>query len=98
MKLIFHEEASEEMLESARFYESKSEGLGADFLAALYETTNRILQLPSAAAIERATIRRRFVPGFPFTILYEVSEDSVFVAAVMHQRRRPGYWRKRLRS
>ena len=64
MKLIFHEEASEEMLESALFYESKSEGLGSDFLAALYETTNRILQLPSAAAIERAAIRRRFVPGF----------------------------------
>jgi toxin ParE1/3/4 len=98
MNLIFHEEASEEMTESARFYESKSEGLGSDFLTAVQETTQRILNSPGAAAIERATIRRRLVPGFPFTILYEVFEDGIFIAAIMHQRRKPGYWRKRLRS
>lgn len=98
MNLIFHEEASEEMLESARFYEAKSAGLGSDFLGAVQETTHRILQSPSAASIERGTIRRRLVQGFPFTVLYEIHEDRVFVAAVMHQRRRPGYWRMRLRS
>lgn len=98
MNLIFHEEASEEMLESARFYESKSEGLGSDFLTAVQETTDRIIHSPGAASIERTTIRRRLVPGFPFTILYEADEDGIFVAAVMHQRRRPGYWRKRGRS
>ena len=46
MKVIFHPEASEEKLESARFYEARSEGLGSDFLAAVEETTRRIGAIP----------------------------------------------------
>ncbi len=47
MKVIFHPEASEEKLESARFYEARSEGLGWDFLAAVEETTHRIEEYPA---------------------------------------------------
>ena len=98
MKAIFHPEAHEEMIESARFYEGKSEGFGSDFLTAVEETTHRIEQFPEAGPIERASIRQRLVSGFPFTILYEIQSDRVFIAAVMHQHRRPGYWRKRLQT
>jgi hypothetical protein len=31
MRVIFHPEANAEMIEQARYYENKSEGLGADF-------------------------------------------------------------------
>ena len=96
MKVIFHPEASEEKLESARFYEARSAGLGWDFLAAVEETTRRIEQFPEAGPIDRASIRKRIVPGFPFTILYEVQSDRIFIAALAHQHRRPGYWRKRV--
>ena len=98
MKAIFHPEASEETVESARFYEARSEGLGSDFLAAVEETTRRIEQFPEAGPIDRANTRKRLVSGFPFTILYEIQPDRILVAAVMHQHRRPGYWRKRLSS
>lgn len=96
MNLIFHPEASEEMLDSARFYESRSEGLGSDSLDAVEDTTRRILARPTLTKPDKATMRRRLVPGFPFTVLYQAHQDSVFVAAVMHHRRKPGYWRKRL--
>ncbi|MGI9065822.1 MAG: hypothetical protein ACR2HX_05380 [Pyrinomonadaceae bacterium] len=69
MKAIFHPEAHEEISESARFYEGRSEGLGSDFLAAVEETTRRIEHLPEAGLGDRANIRKRFLPGFPFTIL-----------------------------
>jgi len=98
MKAIFHPEAHEEMIESARFYEGKSEGFGLDFLTAVEETTHRIEQFPEAGPIEKANIRQRLVSGFPFTILYEIQPDRIFIAAVMHQHRRPGYWRKRLQT
>ena len=98
MKAIFHPEAHEEMIESARFYEAKSEGFGSDFLTALEETTRRIEQFPEGGPIDRANIRKRLVPGFPFTILYEIPSDRILIAAVMHQHRRPGYWRKRLQT
>ncbi len=98
MKAIFHPEAHEEMIESARFYEGRSEGFGSDFLTAVEETTRRIEQFPEAGPTDRANIRKRLVAGFPFTILYEMQPDRIFIAAVMHQYRRPGYWRKRLQG
>ena len=96
MRAIFHPEASEEMIESARFYEEKSEHLGSDFIAAIEQTAQRILQFPEAGRIERANLRKRLVAGFPFTILYELRNDTIFIAAIMHTSRRPGYWRTRL--
>ncbi len=96
MRLIFHPEAHEEMIEQARYYEAKSEGLGSDFLSAVEEATQRIGQFPKAGPIDRANIRKRLVSGFPFTILYEMQPDRIFIASVMHQHRRPGYWRSRV--
>jgi toxin ParE2 len=96
MKAIFHREAHEEMIQSALFYEGKSEALGLDFLTAVEETTRRIEQLPEAGLIDRDNIRKRLVSGFPFTILYEIQTDRIFIAAVMHQHRRPYYWKTRM--
>ena len=95
---IFHPEAYEEMTGAARFYEGRSEGLGLDFLTAVEETVRRIEKFPEAGSIDRANIRKRLVSGFPFTILYEMQADRIYIAAVMHQHRRPGYWRKRLET
>lgn len=96
MKVVFHPEAWEEMLESARFYEEREEGLGWEFLGAVQDTTRRIEAFPLAGPVERADIRKGFVSGFPFTVLYQLHTDRIHIAAVMHQHRRPGYWKKRL--
>ena len=96
MRVIFHPEAHAEMIEQARYYENKSEGLGSDFLTAVEEATQRIEEFPKAGPIDRGNIRKRLVSGFPFTILYEAQPDRIYIAAVMHQHRRPGYWQKRV--
>lgn len=96
MRVIFHPEAHAEMIEQARYYENKSNGLGSDFLDAVEESTRRIQQSPLAGSIERSNIRRRLVSGFPFTNFYEFQLDRIYIAAVMHQHRQPGYWRKRV--
>lgn len=97
MKVIFHPEAYEEMLESVSFFEEKSLGLGLDLLAAIQESTRRIMKFPQSGAIAEGNIRKCLVHGFPFTILYEASEDRIYIASVMHQHRLPGYWRERLK-
>jgi plasmid stabilization system protein ParE len=96
MRVIFHPEAHAEMIEQARYYENRSEGLGTDFLDAVEEAARRIAQSPQTGPTERVNVRKRLVSGFPFTILYEVQPDRVYIAAVMHQHRRPGYWRTRV--
>ena len=59
MKVVFHEDALEEMLGSASHYKERSEGLGRDFLEAVERTTQRIVALPEAGSIERGTVRKR---------------------------------------
>ena len=41
-------------------------------------------------------VRRRLVQRFPFAILYQSGPGDLSVIAVMHLRRRPDYWTKRV--
>jgi hypothetical protein len=65
MRVVFHHEAHAGMIDQARFYESKSLGLGSDFLDAVEAATRRVSQSPYAGPIERANIRKVLVSGFP---------------------------------
>jgi hypothetical protein len=47
MKLIFHPEAYDEMLESARYFEAKTPGLGFNLIGAVQESAPRILRFPT---------------------------------------------------
>jgi len=33
---------------------------------------------------------------FPYAVVYLEQPDRVWIVAIMHLKRRPGYWRKRL--
>ncbi len=55
------------MRESIDFYEARLEGLGLRFLAAVEETTKRIVAYPEADAPLAGEFRKRIVQGFPFT-------------------------------
>lgn len=92
---IFHPEARTEADASVEFYDARLDGLGLRFLAAVEEATERISVSPDAGAPLLGGYRKRIVPGFPYNIIYRVWEDHVYVVAVAHQHRRPGYWRQR---
>jgi hypothetical protein len=40
--------------------------------------------------------RRHFSDVFPYALIYLEQPDRVWIVAVMHFKRRPGYWRGRL--
>jgi hypothetical protein len=67
MRIIFHPEAYEEMLESARFFDEKAAGLGSDLIRAIEDSTTRIVKFPESGAVEQRNIRKCLVRGFPFT-------------------------------
>jgi toxin ParE2 len=95
MEVVFHPEARAEVDESVEFYEARLEGLGLRFLAAVEATTDRVSATPNAGAPLTGGFRKRIVPGFPYTVIYRVWKDHVYLVAVAHQHRRPGYWRGR---
>ncbi len=92
----FHPEATVEFDAAARFYEVQAEGLGLDFVAATERTSQRIVEYPNSGAPLGRRLRRMLVPGFPYGILYRVEPNRIYVVAVMHLHRRPGYWRSRI--
>jgi plasmid stabilization system protein ParE len=94
-EIIFHPEARAEMRESVEFYEARLDGLGLRFLSAVEQTAERITAHPEAGAFLSGEFRKRIVPGFPYNLIYRVWEDYIYLVAVAHQHRRPGYWRER---
>jgi hypothetical protein len=83
------------MRESIEFYEARLAGLGLRFLSAVEQTAERISIHPEAGAPLAGDFRKRIVSGFPFNIVYRVWDDYIYLVAVAHHHRRPGYWRER---
>ena len=54
-----------------------------------------IVDLPQAWPLFEGGTRRFLLRRFPYQLIYRQRADEIEVVAVMHQRRRPGYWRRR---
>ena len=98
MPVIFLPEAEQEMLESAIYYQSKASGLGIDYLSEVERAVKSIAESPNVWPILEGELRRRLIRRFPFGILYRVEPNEIVIVAVAHLRRRPGYWRKRIKK
>jgi toxin ParE1/3/4 len=95
MTFSFHPEAEEEFSAAIEYYEEREAGLGYDFSIEVFAATHNIINHPDAWPVVEDGIHRCLVNRFPFGILYGIEPSGVFIIAVMHQRRRPGYWKKR---
>jgi hypothetical protein len=91
----FHPDAAEEAREAAIRYENIRAGLGTDFRSELDAALIRIQNNPLLNATESGAIRICPLQRFPYAVFYEDLVDCVWVAAVGHLHRRPGYWTHR---
>jgi len=95
LEIVVHEDADEEFKAAAIFYESRQTGLGEVFLDRVAEGFDSILAQPLAGPLLFDDFRRRFTRQFPYSIVYRLESDRVFVIAVAHWSRRPEYWKAR---
>ena len=97
MKLaVLHPDAEAELTTARDWYERQRLGLGDDLVAEVRRAVERIVKSPHAfSPYGRLGMRMHFVRRFPYTIYYLELDDCIWIAAVAHQRRRPGYWKKR---
>jgi hypothetical protein len=54
------------------------------------------MSTPDRAAPTDADVRRRRTNRFPYAIVFVETASEYVVIAVMHLRRRPGYWLSRI--
>jgi plasmid stabilization system protein ParE len=86
------------VVRAAGWYEKEQPGFGIKFIAAAREAAARAVAHPEQGSPYLFGTRRVFLDGFPYSVIYAVGAQRITIIAVEHQRRRPGYWRRRLRS
>jgi plasmid stabilization system protein ParE len=91
----FHPAAETELSEAAGWYESHQSGLGNEFVAAVRQKVESLLDAPERWPMANGA-RRAFRGKFPYAIVYRgVAEGAVEIIAVAHLKRRPRYWSAR---
>jgi hypothetical protein len=95
---VFHPEAEAEFVEALGRYAAISEPLGRRFYATIETLLGEIGSAPQRFPYVRRPVRRHFGKVFPYALIFVDDADAVVVLAVAHFRRRPGYWRSRLRG
>lgn len=93
--LAFHPAAQVEAEEAAARYEAQQVGLGHEFRNEFEAALGRIIQNPAMYAVELGEFRACPLRRFPYTLFYIDLENQLWLGAIAHQSRRPGYWARR---
>ncbi len=95
MTFSFHPAAESEFYDAIDFYEQCELGLGYDFSIEVYSCINNVLSFPELWPVLEGDIRRCLTNRFPFGILYNINGNDIFILAIMHLSKKPGYWKER---
>ena len=96
LKLNFHPDVSLEIKSSYQWYQKQAHGLGDDFLLELENSFDTILNFPDTWPLFNKSYRRFLLSKFPFSVLYRVVDNYIYIVAVMHNSRKPYYWNDRV--
>ncbi len=95
-KILFHELAGKELLEARDYYDDLVFGLGEKFIVEIERCLSIIKTNPLAYPIIKENVHKAVVLKFPFSILYRLDNNAIYILAVMHQKRKPRYWAERI--
>ena len=95
-RLLFRREATLDIEEMVFWYEDQRPGLGARVTAELNRLLDRIAATPFQFPEVEQGVRRGLVPRFPYTVYFLPEAEAIVVLAIVHQRRDPDLWKKRI--
>jgi len=100
-EVVYEHRALQELHHEVRWYERRARGIGERLLAQIEERIGEIAAAPESFPRDanHPRARRALMPRrtFPFSIVFSLREDGViFIIAVAHAKRRPGYWLRRM--
>jgi toxin ParE1/3/4 len=91
--VLFHSAAEAELYDAIAFSESRQAGLGLSFQSEVEHVVDLIQQHPDRwASYKDIAYRKCSLDRFPFSVFYLELEDVIWIAALAHQKRKPGYW------
>lgn len=95
----FEPEALAELQAEVGRLREKDLDLAADFAAEVQAGIRLLLQHPEAGPLlgRSKVVRRKVLRRFRFSLVYAIEPDLIRILAVAPHKKRPGYWRRRLR-
>ena len=94
MIVEYHPAVEQELREIRDYYESRSPGLGRDFVDEFERQVLRLAASPGRWMVVTRDIRRSLMKRFPYVIYFrQVTSETIRVTVVKHQRRHPDYGR-----
>jgi plasmid stabilization system protein ParE len=89
--LVLLDEAKQEWLDSAFYYEFKQKGLGERFSKAVEDHLVLISKAPKHYKKTRKEYREAVIKHFPFLIIFRIEEakNQIVVISVFHSKRHP---------
>jgi plasmid stabilization system protein ParE len=97
MRAKLHRAANQELDEATLYHDRERPGSGDRLVAAFVTARDFVLQFPNSGRPGPLGTRSWKISGFRYHIVYVIRGDVIFIIAIAHDRRRPGYWRSRLR-
>lgn len=92
----FHPEAGLEYADAATYYTEIDAELGGRFYDEIESLIQDIRREPQRFRRFAPPAQRHFSTVFPYAVIYIERPNRIWILAVMHMKRRPGYWKNRL--
>ena len=94
-EVAFHPEASDEYREAYVWYARHDRRAAERFEREVDSSVQRIAENPDRWPTYDARHRKVLLRRFPYVLVYREHEQRIWVVAVAHGHRRPGYWKRR---
>ncbi|MEI9993544.1 MAG: type II toxin-antitoxin system RelE/ParE family toxin [Rhizomicrobium sp.] len=93
--LNFKREAEIDIQDAFDWYETRSDGLGTEFLRAVDAALGNIVRNPLGYQIRLGSIRRAPLRRFPYGMFFVVRDEDIVITACLHSSRDPAHWQRR---
>ena len=102
MRLGFHSEAWDELLAAIAWHDAQAEGTGRELARAVAKKLDQVDRFPGSAppyprTPKKFDVRKVGVTGWSYSLAIATVGGNRLVIAVAHDKRKPGYWRSRVK-
>ncbi len=96
MNIILSDGAKRDFNEGLRWYRKKSDQAADNFITRTHETAQKVAAAPERYRQVLLGVRLIRYKRYPYSLIYRILPDVIKVDAVAHDKRRFGYWKRRL--
>jgi len=97
MTIKLDDSAEAEFYDIVEYYKQFDQSLSHDFIQEFEDAVQRLIKFPNAGHPYLRQTKRIYLNRFPYAIVYKIYRDElIIVFAIMHMKRKPDYWEKRL--